>query len=493
MRRVAIPLLFVALAAFAQEEAQDPITAAVERLKEAYGSESETDQVEAIRAAVGVVDPEVIKLVAKGLRSRSDDVAAAAIDALGRMMDLMALEELHRAYRRGGNLREDEELYALLIKSIGRHGNPGSLDVLGDLSFKHLTIASGRARIMALGNIRTEESVETFVSLARKAGGVSRRRGKVESGWHGKFRSYARVAMAVLTGQDFGLSAVDWGTWYRENRRNLEIAERRPEVSPEIAEFWGKFWGEPYYEGGQPPPTRELGAPYVVVQYPTQEQATEAAGELKKARLSRDDQLMIATIEDYAGVVHSDVIRELSKFLRYTAERVKIAAIDALGWTKHPDALKQLHRYYRRNKDLSKQEEIFAHTLKAIGRHGHKSSIQVLKDSPFKGLTLESGKARIMGLGNIRERDAVEELIKGMRLAGGNPRRSRRYGEPRFSEWFRIAMTVLTGEDHGFAKEDWEKWWRENKRTFRVDRRRPKIAGPMQQIWETYWSEPYYG
>ncbi|MHC4932740.1 MAG: HEAT repeat domain-containing protein, partial [Planctomycetota bacterium] len=174
-------------------------------------------------------------------------------------------------------------------------------------------------------------------------------------------------------------------------------------------------------------------------------------------------------------------------------EKVQIAAIDALGWSKHADALKQLHRLYRRDRSLSKKEEAFAHLLKAIGRHGHKSSIKVLMDNVFKGLTLETGKARIMGLGNIREKESVEELIKGMKLAGGNPPRSNRYGQPRFIDWFRLAMLVLTGEDRGGDKEAWDRWWRENKKAFRMSRERPKISEELQDKWEGYWKEPYNG
>ncbi|MHC4222847.1 MAG: HEAT repeat domain-containing protein [Planctomycetota bacterium] len=485
----------LALPAPAQEELSgaDRVVAAVEKLESAFkDDEGEILQVEAIQAAAGLDDPKVVKEIVMGLKVESDAVQEAAMTALGAMKSKEALEALHDAYRRGTKLHENDKLYSLLLKSIGRHGSPDSIALLKDFKFQYLTIASGRARIMGLGNIRTEESIEALIEMKRKGGGQGRRRGRVVSGWEGKFRQYMVAAITILTGQDFGFSAPDWQAWWRDNKKDLEIEEKRPPVPEKVKNFWEQYWGVAYYEDGEAPKPTPLGPPYVQVKYPTKEQVQEAVKELQAAFGGRDQEYQVATIENYAGVVHPDVIRMISKGLR-KPEKVQIAAIDALGWTKHADALKQLHRLYRRDRSLSKKEEAFAHLLKAIGRHGHKTSIKVLMDNVFKGLTLESGKARIMGLGNIREKASVEELIKGMKLAGGNPPRSNRYGQPRFIDWFRLAMFVLTGEDRGGDKESWDTWWRENKKTFRMSKERPKIGEELQDKWERYWKEPYHG
>jgi hypothetical protein len=167
---------------------------------------------------------------------------------------------------------------------------------------------------------------------------------------------------------------------------------------------------------------------------------------------------------------------------------VQIAAIDALGWAKGRNALRQLHRLYNRDKDLSDKEEVFAALLKAIGRHGDKSSLEVLSDSPFKGLTVESGRARILGIGNIRETRSLEELVKGLRLAG-EPRRGRTK-DPVFLEDFRLAFAVLTGVDLGPSREAMDAWWRDHK-GFKVSPDRPPLPPPLQEKWARYWGEPY--
>jgi hypothetical protein len=164
-----------------------------------------------------------------------------------------------------------------------------------------------------------------------------------------------------------------------------------------------------------------------------------------------------------------------------------------LGWMKTQDGLKQLHRMFRREKDLWNDEEMQGALLQAIGRHGDPSSIEVLTEDPFKGgLTYASGKARILGLANIRTTKSVEELIDAMKLGGGSSdRRGGKEARPRFMEDGRLALAVLTGADMGANKEAWFEWWRDNKRTFKISPQRPPIAPELVARWESYWDEAY--
>ncbi|MHC4932716.1 MAG: HEAT repeat domain-containing protein, partial [Planctomycetota bacterium] len=286
MLRLAICALLavsaLAVPALAMDEVR--VAAAVEKLESAFkDKDGEIIQVEAIQAAAGMDDPEVVKEIAKGLKVESDAVQEAAMTALGAMKSKEALDALHQAYRRGTNLHENDRLYSLLLRSIGRHGSADSIALLKDFKFQHLTIASGRARIMGLGNIRSEETIEALVEMARKGGGQGRRRGRVVSGWEGKFRQYFVATLTILTGQDFGFSAPDWQAWWRDNRKNLEIAEKRPPVPENVKNLWEQYWGVAYYEDGEAPKARKLGPPYVQVKYPTKEQVQEAVKELRAA------------------------------------------------------------------------------------------------------------------------------------------------------------------------------------------------------------------
>jgi hypothetical protein len=187
-------------------------------------------------------------------------------------------------------------------------------------------------------------------------------------------------------------------------------------------------------------------------------------------------------------------VHERARAARYGSHNVQMVAVDVMGWTRYDAALKQLHRLFKRRKNLHKDDPpLFAQLLKAIGRHRDPKSIAVLMKSPFKGLTLASGRARLYGLANIRDKKALEALIDATQLAGGStPRSWRPAGEKRFTDEFAVALTVLTGKEYGKKLESWRRWWKENKRKFKVDENRPSIPADMQRTWEEYWNEPYY-
>jgi hypothetical protein len=489
MRVAPALLLALALPAFGQQLNEQE---AVKRLDEAFRKKDEILQLDAIEDSTHIEDPAVIQRIAKGLRSRSPAVKSAAMRALGKMKHPNALKALHSLYRSDTKLRKSDELFVLLLKSIAQHEDPGSVRVLSDNPFRDLTVANGTARIMGLCNIRAKESVEALIQAGRKsAGHGGSARLKTSAEWAGRFDMPFRTAMTVLTGEDIGLSGQAWDEWWRKNRRTFRMSPARPKVPAAVQKYWEQYWKKPYYKDGEKPDRDPLGSPYGRNENPTAEQVKAAVANIHEAFKTRDDQLRINAIQAAAGLIHPEIVRAISKGLRVNREAVRLIAVDALGWMKHPEGLKQLHRMYRREKDLHHQEELFAAVLKAIGRHGQKSSIRVLADNPFKGLTLHSGRARIMGLGRIRDRDSVETLIKAMRLTGRRPRDWRVPDNPRFLIEANVAMTALTGATPGTSKEDWLKWWRENKRKFRMSKEFPKIPKSYEVRWEEYWNEPY--
>jgi hypothetical protein len=149
----------------------------------------------------------------------------------------------------------------------------------------------------------------------------------------------------------------------------------------------------------------------------------------------------------------------------------------------HDDALKALHEAAR-NKDLMKDVQLAAPVLKAIGQHADPRSVEVLADDPFDTSDHAAIQARILGLGNIRAKESIEELLHLMTLThpGGM---HRRLGG--FMDEFRLGLVVLTGVDQGLSPELWERWWRENKKTFAVPAELPSLPKPMRTRWENYW------
>ncbi len=496
MRRLTIATLTVLAAVLVlPAHAQDANDALEKRLKTAFRKTDEVERLDAVKAAAGLKDPGIIQFVAKGLRDRSISVRTAAIKALGGTDHPDALKALHKLYFRDMPLRDDEELLALLLKEIGRHGDPSSLKVFADKPFKGLTQETGRARIYGVTNIRDQRSVELLFKALQIAGGNPRRGGSrlVDSSYKGKFYPDIRVGIAVLTGRDPGrdrLEASQW--WVNEVKKKVKVEKDRPDVPEPLSAKWEAFWEEPYYVGRPAPKRQALGSPYVIVENPDAATVKAAVKGLTEAHKSKDVDERAVAIEEFGGVSSPAVTRLLGKALRDREKRIRLEAIDALGWSHDKSALKQLHRLYRRNKKLRDDETEFTHLLKAIGRHRDKSSVDVLIDSPFKGLTIATGQARIFGIGNIRTKEAIATLIQAMSLGGGNPRgNSRGAGEQRFMVDARIALLVLTGIDNGTDKDAWTQWWRKAKKKYKISPDRPKLPKPDQVIWENFWNEPY--
>ncbi|HEX5137205.1 MAG TPA: HEAT repeat domain-containing protein [Planctomycetota bacterium] len=238
------------------------------------------------------------------------------------------------------------------------------------------------------------------------------------------------------------------------------------------------------------------GSPYPLVEDPSPGVVKTAVEALTEAFKGKDTAAQIAVIRSQGGINSPDVVHALAKGLRSRDEGVKIETIAALGWNQSPEALKQLHRLYRREgKLLAEREDPYAALFKAIGRHGDKSSLTVLADSPFKGLTPKVAEARIFGIANIREKKSIEALMKGMRLtteeSGG--RRSRSVDtRSRGMRFFRPALCVLTGLDMGESDDEWQSWWRDVKNKFRISEKRPASApADVKKYWEGYWDVSY--
>jgi len=493
MARLTLAALVLAPLLLAQGKEADALKA----LEIAFKGSNEHDQEAAIQLAVGVENPDVIKLVAKGLRERSYAVREAAIKCLGRTRHPDALKALHSLYWRDKTLsKRSEHLFALLLTEIARHGDKRSIKVLGDHSYKNLTLASGRARILGAANIRHRDAIDRLIKASKKFGGTKGPGDNFMSEWQSRYREYIVASLTILTGHNIGSNFAVWHKWWSSAKKDYRVAPDRPgNIPEEYKKLWEEQYGEPY--GGpddKQVAEKALGSPYHPIAEPTREQVDAALKGLKKAFKERAPEPRVVAIQVYAGVIDRQVILQIAKGLSDKNPSVRGAAIDALGWSKHKDALRQLHRFYRRHiSSLSKEEpELFGLLLKSIGRHGDKSSLRVLEDSPLKNLTLASGTARILGVANIRETDSLRRLMKWMQMGGGGSRRTRVSTDPQFNEQFRLAAAVLTGEDLGLLQEAWLKWWRDaKKKGFKVTAARPKLSGELKASWEKYWKETY--
>jgi hypothetical protein len=216
---------------------------------------------------------------------------------------------------------------------------------------------------------------------------------------------------------------------------------------------------------------------------PTSEQVSAAVAGLKSALASKESAQRIAALRGAAAVPHADVAKAVAPALKDSDADVQVAAMEALGSMRAPEALKELQRFESSHKKLREDARLYSTLLKEIARHGSESSIEVLSKDPWENTDATVVRARIFGLGNIRDKKAVEALLSMMNLANPLP------GEDSpFMPDFRIALARLTGTDQTTNKSMWQKWWNDNKKEFKVAAEPLEIPAELQAKWDEYWA-----
>ena len=235
--------------------------------------------------------------------------------------------------------------------------------------------------------------------------------------------------------------------------------------------------------GGAAPPAGEARAE-TPAGGPTQAQADAAVKALKEGLASKEAATRVAALRAAADVPHADVAKAVAVALKDKDENVEIAAMEALGKLRTPEGLKELIRAAS-DKQLRKNARLFSTLLKAIGRHGDPSAIAVLSDSPWDNTDTAVIRARIYGLGNIRDVRAIDALMEMMNKGSPLP------GEDApFMPDFRVALARLTGTDQTTNKSLWQTWWKNNKKGFQVSDEQLAMPADLQAKWDEYWGTP---
>lgn len=216
-------------------------------------------------------------------------------------------------------------------------------------------------------------------------------------------------------------------------------------------------------------------------------QSTCTALELALAK-DADPEQALKAMQEAASVPDPRVVALLeTKGLRCADATRRNAAVDALGRCAHPAALKALHEGLKRDrKALAKDPPAYAGYLKAIGRHGDASSIDLLTEDLFQAPDRSVAAARILGLGNIRSPAAVEALIQLMRS-------SPHHKVADHMAEFRLALARLTGEDKGGNQELWINWYGDHKGALEIASEPTELAPELQRRWEQYWGREARG
>jgi hypothetical protein len=218
-------------------------------------------------------------------------------------------------------------------------------------------------------------------------------------------------------------------------------------------------------------------------QGPSAEEVARAQAALDEAFRSRDAKRIQAALEGAHSLPHPGIVRSVARGLEDERAEVRLATLQALRWLEHPDALEVLHRAAR-NRPLMSSTELAGALLRALGQQADPRSIPVLARSPFEPDDQACLRARVFGLARIRTLESLEALIGILGVTGPGPGPRRVHG--RMGD-FRLALMLMTGVDQGDSPELWERWWRENRRSFRMPAEPQPLPKYMREVWERYW------
>lgn len=232
------------------------------------------------------------------------------------------------------------------------------------------------------------------------------------------------------------------------------------------------------------PAPLSVPAPLALVQQdtgPKTSAVTKAVAELKQAFAGKDQAARLDALRRAIDVPHADVIKALEPALSGKQEEVLRAALETLGRMRHAQALERLLRYAKRQRtSLKKLPELNLLLIKSVGRHGSLSGLKFLTDNLFSSRDNSLIKARIVALGMIRDRKAVEAIFKQLKSTD-----RRRITIVMRS--VQIALARLTGRDEGTGQDRWQAWWRTVSKDWKVSEKPAPMPEGLQRSWDSFW------
>ncbi len=223
-----------------QSADRERVAALVQELKQSFAGADVEAKLAAVRRATELPDAGVVEALAKGLKEERK-VQEATLEALRYLDHPAALSALHDAYKKDKELRKDEALLPQLLKAIGQHANPASIELLIDAPFQPASRPAIEARILGLGRIRAERSVEELMALMQLVGRAK----------SFEYMDEFRLALMVLTGVDRGRSTDAWIAWWNDSKKSFEIPASAAPLPEKEQARWNAYWGLAHEAGRQ--------------------------------------------------------------------------------------------------------------------------------------------------------------------------------------------------------------------------------------------------
>lgn len=228
MLLVAVSLAFALSHVSPAEDPATALTAALQRSRPAL-------RAAALELVPAASDRALVEAIRPALGDPNEEVRRAALAALGRSRAPESLDVLlEHSGTAAASLRRHPRERAQLFRALGQHADARALRVLASDALASLEPEPLRARILALGRIRTHESVDALVALARSLPFAEEQQVLHE----------LRLSFAALTGESPGQTAASLVRRWGERRAGFVVPAELPALPPALARRWQAAWNE---------------------------------------------------------------------------------------------------------------------------------------------------------------------------------------------------------------------------------------------------------
>lgn len=191
---------------------------------------------------VGLVPSKLVtKEIAKGLKSKSQDVVLAALLALRYNTDPSALDALLKAKSYKDLLKNTKtaEAYAY---ALGQKADKKCLKILTDglIGTSQLANEVLKAKVSALGRIRHKDAVEAIIDFTKTTVAGGRARGGLRN-----MMKEAERSLVLLTGADVGSKTSDWQEWWYDSKGSFKMSQDEWPLDARTQRQWDTLWLTP--------------------------------------------------------------------------------------------------------------------------------------------------------------------------------------------------------------------------------------------------------
>jgi uncharacterized membrane protein YgcG len=222
---------------------------------------------------------------------------------------------------------------------------------------------------------------------------------------------------------------------------------------------------------------------------PTKQEVQAALEALAKGLAQPAPEDQIAALEAARAVLAPELVEAIAEATGHQVPEVALAALDALGRMDFEPALAELLRLQKRAKKLNDDDRLCAGLMRAIARYERENNLTLFSKAAFKTGKPQTTRACILAIGRVRTDRALEELMDMVHRSPvfPGPGKGQGQGNSANRAEFRLALAVLTGQDLGLDRRDWQAWWNKNRKSFHVASEEPELERQLANPWQSYW------